>query len=121
LLIVLPVSGNGYQSVIKAMLALEPDLSTIAALTITQQGDTPGLGARIEDPAWQALWAGKQAVDETGQVAITVVRGQAASPNEIDGITGATITSNGVANMLRYWLGEHGFGPFLDRLRQEGL
>lgn len=121
MLVVLPVSGKGYQSTISALLALKPDLQTVAALTITQQGETPGLGARIEDPSWQALWAGKQVADEAGQIVISVVRGQATSPFEVDGITGATLTSNGVANMLRYWLGDHGFGPFLDRLQSEGL
>ena len=121
LLIVLPISGKGYQSTIRAMLALEADLLTVAALTITEQGETPGLGTRIEDTAWQDLWAGKQIADDTGKITISVVRGQATGPYEVDGITGATITSNGVGLMLRYWLGDHGFGPFLARLRREGL
>ncbi len=121
LLIVLPVSGAGYQSTIQAMLALEPDLTTIAALTITEQGETPGLGARIEEQVWQELWLGKQIADETGQIVISVVRGTASGPHQVDGISGATVTSNGIANMLRYWLGDHGYGTFLDRLTSEGL
>lgn len=120
LLIVLPVSGNGYQSTLRAMVALEPDLRTIAALTITEQGDTPGLGARIEDPDWQDKWVGKQVEDDSGEIVISVVRTQAVGPYEVDAISGATVTSNGVANMIRYWMGDHGFGPFLDQLRQEG-
>ncbi len=121
LLVLLPVSGVAYQSTIRAMLALEPDLTTIAALTITEQGETPGLGARIEDADWQDLWAGKQVADASGRIVISVVRGQATQPYEVDGITGATITGNGVTSMLRYWLGDHGFGPFLARLRAEGV
>ncbi len=121
LLIVLPVEGTGYQSTIRAMLALEPDLNTIAALTITEQGETPGIGARVEDPAWLALWPGTQVADENGNIVISVVRGTATGPYEVDAISGATVTSNGVANMLRYWLGDHGYGPFLDRLATEGL
>jgi Na+-transporting NADH:ubiquinone oxidoreductase subunit C len=121
LLIVLPVSGKGYQSTLRATLALSADLTTVSALTITEQGETPGIGARVEDPAWLALWAGKQVADETGKIVVSVVRGQATSPYEVDGISGATITSNGVTGMLRYWLGAHGFGPFLDRLRAEGV
>ncbi|MFQ6549647.1 NADH:ubiquinone reductase (Na(+)-transporting) subunit C [Aestuariibius sp. 2305UL40-4] len=121
LLVVLPVSGTGYQSTIRAMLALEADLNTIAALTITDQEETPGLGARIEDPVWLAQWPGKEIADETGQIEISVVRGQASGPHQVDGLTGATRSSNGVGNMLRYWLGDHGFGPFLDRLAEEGL
>lgn len=118
-LVLLPVSGTGYQSTIHAMLALETDLTTIAALTILEQSDTPGMGARIEEPEWQSLWAGKQISDETGAIVIEVVRGQANTPYQVDGISGATRTGNGVADMLRYWLGEHGFGPFLARLAQE--
>lgn len=120
-LIVLPVSGTGYQSQIEALVALEADLITVAALTITAQGETAGLGARIEDLDWQALWPGREIADESGAIVISVVRGQASGPYEVDGISGATRTGNGVTNMLRYWLGEHGFGPFLTQLRDGGL
>lgn len=117
-LIVLPIGGTGYQSTIYAYLALESDLNTVAALTITEQGDTPGLGSRIENPAWQALWPGKKIADETGAIRISVVRGgQANGPYEVDGITGATRTTSGIANMLHFWLGDYGFGPFLAKLR----
>lgn len=121
LLVVLPVSGVGYQSTLRAMLALEADMKTVAALTILEQGETAGLGARIEDAAWQAQWQGKQISDDSGEIVISVVRGQATSVHEVDGISGASRTGNGVANMLRYWLGDDGFGPFLKRLQQEGL
>lgn len=120
-LIVLPVSGTGYQSRIEALLALEADLRTVAALTITAQAETAGLGSRIENPDWQALWPGREVADDSGEIVIAVVRGQASGPHEVDGISGATRTGNGVTNMLRYWLGEHGFGPFLDSLRDGGL
>lgn len=120
-LVILPVSGTGYQSTIQAMLALEADLTTIAGLTILAQGETPGLGARIEEPAWQAQWAGKQVADVDGTIIVEVVRGEASEPWQVDGISGATRTGNGVADMLHYWLGDHGFGPFLDRLAEEGL
>lgn len=121
LLVVLPVRGAGYQSTISAMLALEADLNTVAALTITEQGETPGLGARIEEPEWQALWPGKQIANEEGEIVISVVRGEATPPYEIDAISGATVTSNGVGNMVRFWMGDNGYGPFLEKLKTEGL
>ena len=121
MLIVLPVYGVGYQSTIRAALAIEADLVTIAALAIVEQGDTPGFGARIEEPDWLAQWPGKKITDETGTVRIELVRGGASTPYEVDGISGATRTSNGLTNILRFWLGDKGFGPFLTRLRQEGL
>ena len=120
-LIVLPVYGAGYQSTVRAALAIEADLVTIAALAIIEQGDTPGFGARIEEPEWLALWPGKKIADETGTVRIELVRGGASTPYEVDGISGATRTSTGVTNILRFWLGDKGFGPFLARLKQEGL
>ncbi|MBO6639930.1 MAG: NADH:ubiquinone reductase (Na(+)-transporting) subunit C [Roseitalea sp.] len=121
LMIVLPVEGTGYQSVIRAMLALESDLNTIAALTILSQDETPGLGSRIEDPQWQAQWPGKQVADADGNIVIEVVRGSASGPHEIDGISGATLTAQGVAGMVTYWMGPHGYGPFLERLEREGI
>ncbi|SDF25984.1 FMN-binding protein [Limimaricola pyoseonensis] len=117
-LVVLPVSGQGYQSRIEALLALEPDLNTVAALAITAQGETPGLGTRITEPDWLALWPGREIADETGAIRIAVTRGDATGPHEVDGISGATRTGNGVANMVRFWMGPWGYGPFLDRLRE---
>ncbi|GHD99720.1 hypothetical protein U879_06235 [Defluviimonas sp. 20V17] len=85
--------------------------------TIFAQSETPGLGARIADPAWQVLWAGRRAVTPSGKIVISVVRGNATGPSEVDGISGATRSGIGVARMVRFWLGPEGFGPFLARLR----
>lgn len=117
-LLVLPIYGSGYQSTIAAYLALEADLVTVAALSIYEQGETPGLGARIEETAWQELWPGQQIADDTGAIRIAVVRDGAVGPYEIDGITGATRTSSAVSNMVRFWLGEWGYGPLLANLRE---
>lgn len=119
-IVVLPVYGTGYQSTIRAYLALSSDLRTIAGLSIYEQADTPGLGSRIADPAWLATWGGRQAVDAEGEVVITVVRG-ADAPFEVDALSGATRSSTGVANMVRFWLGPDGFGPFLSRLAEGEL
>lgn len=116
-LVVLPIYGTGYQSTIRAYLALKGDLNTIAALNIYEQAETPGLGTRITDPAWLALWSGRQIANSTNKIVITVVRGSAANVSEVDGITGATRSTTGVANLVRFWMGEKGFGPFLTRLK----
>ena len=47
-----------------------------------------------------------------------MVRGNASGPNEVDGISGASVTSYAISDMLEFWMGEHGFGPFLDRLKK---
>ncbi len=121
MLIVLPVYGTGYASTIRAMLAMEADLQTVAALTVLEQGETPGLGARIMEPDWQAQWPGTQAVAEDGTPVIEVVKGSASETWQVDALTGATRTSNAVQFLLRFWLGPDGYGPMLDRLRAEGL
>ncbi len=117
-LVVLQGYASGYQSTIRAYLALENDLETIAAISIYDQAETPGLGTRIAEPDWQNRWAGKRVITEDGAVRISLVE---AAPGdfEIDGVTGATRSSMGVVNLVNFWLGEHGYGPYLARLRAE--
>lgn len=119
--VILPVYGQGYQSVIRAFLALEGDLNTVAGLTITEQGETPGLGANIATDSWQGKWPGTLLADDTGTIRVSVVKGGAEPPFEVDAITGATRTSNGVENMIRFWVGPDGFGPVLEALRAGDL
>jgi Na+-transporting NADH:ubiquinone oxidoreductase subunit C len=116
-LIVLPVHGTGYQSTLYGYLALRGDGNTVAALNFYKQGETPGLGTRITEPAWQALWPGKRLADASGAIRIGVVKGSGTGPHEVDGITGATRTGTGVTNLLRFWLGDYGFGRFLERVK----
>lgn len=117
--IILPVRGVGYQSALYAYLALSSDTSEILALKFYQQGETPGLGSQIQNPAWEALWSGKQVYDEAGNVSIRVGKASLGS-NRIDAISGATRTSTGVDRLIRFWLGEFGFGPYLNRVREGG-
>ena len=122
-LLILPVRGSGYQSPLYGYLALEGDTSTVVALKFYEQGDTPGIGSRIQDPSWEALWPGKQIYDDTGAVRIGVARGSVSPGSDdarhmVDGISGATRTSQGVHGLLRFWLGDFGFGPYLERVRR---
>lgn len=118
-LVILPVRGAGYQSTIKGYLALRGDLNTVAALTFYEHGETPGLGARIEEKDWQAEWPGKQVADAEGVIRIEVIEGAGPGIHEVDAISGATRTSDGVTQLLRFWLGPDGYGPYLDRRRSE--
>lgn len=118
-LVVLPIRGAGYQSVLKGYLALRGDLDTIAMLTFHEQNETPGMGARISEKSWQALWIGKQVADADGAIRIRAVRGEGTGIHEVDGISGATRTVNGINNLLRFWLGPDGYSPYLARLKME--
>ncbi len=117
-LLILPILGSGYNGPIRAMLALRGDMNTIAGLTITDQSETPGLGARIEEAEWQSQFAGKQIADDKGTLRFSVARASANTEYEVDGITGATRTSNAITRMVRFWVGPEGYGPLIDAVRR---
>ena len=123
-LIVLPIVGKGLWSTMYGFLALEGDLNTIRGITYYQHGETPGLGGEVDNPRWKAKWVRRKVYDEQWNPAIRVIKGSAGSveeaPYEVDGLSGATLTSRGVSAMLKHWLGDEGYGPFLKKLRQEG-
>ena len=123
--IILPVHGYGLWSTLYGFLALEPDANTVAGLGFYEHGETPGLGGEVDNPKWKALWEGKKLYDGQGDVEIQVIKGtvEANTPDaeyKVDGLAGATLTSKGVSNLLRFWVGENGFGPYLKRMRQGG-
>lgn len=117
-LVLLPVSGTGYGGRIDAILALQGDMRTIAGLAVIGHSETPGLGARITEPAWLAKFPGTRAVDDTDTTRFAVARGAASTEFEVDGITGATRTGTGIAQMVRFWLGPDGYGPLLAAIRR---
>jgi len=117
-LAILPIMGAGYVGPISAMLAMRGDMTTIAGMTVTEQEETPGLGARIEEPAWQASFAGTRVADEQGNIRFNVAHGPATGAFEVDGITGATRTSNAVGRMVRFWVGPDGYGKVMDAIRR---
>jgi Na+-transporting NADH:ubiquinone oxidoreductase subunit C len=121
--VILPVYGQGLWSTMYGYLSLEADGRTIRGLRFYQHAETPGLGDQIERADWLAEWPGKQLFDAAGDLRIEVVRGQASEGadaiHQVDGLSGATLTGRGVSNLLRYWTGPHGFGPYLQKIHDE--
>lgn len=117
-LAILPISGSGYNGPINAILALAADMTTIAGLAITEQSETPGLGARIEEPAWLSQFPGTKVADASGDIRFAVARGASGNEYEVDGITGATRTSNAITRMVRFWLGPDGYGPLISAIQR---
>lgn len=119
--LVLPIQGYGLWSTMYGYLALKADASTISGITFYEHGETPGLGGEIDNPRWQARWLDRTVFDDSGRVALRVVKsatGPAATdPHRLEGISGATITSRGVSNTVQFWLGPDAFGPYLAKLR----
>ena len=120
--VILPIKGYGLWSTLHGFIALEGDLNTVAGLGFYEHAETPGLGGEVDNPRWKALWPGKRVYDEAGEVGLRVIKGKVdnARPeaaHQVDGLSGATLTSRGVDNLIHYWLGEQGFAPFLVNLR----
>jgi len=123
--VVLPVYGKGLWSTMYGFIALDRDLRTVRGFAFYEHGETPGLGGEIDNPAWKKLWRGKKVYDRDGTLRIEVLKGQvdrdsADAIYQVDGLAGATLTARGVSNLLRYWLGENGYRPFLELLKGEG-
>ena len=123
--LILPVEGYGLWSTLYGYIALEKDANTVAGITFYEHGETPGLGGEVDNANWKAKWPGRQVFDEEGEVALHLVKGSAGSasehPHEVDGLSGATLTTNGVTNLVHFWLGPDGFGPYLDKYESTAL
>ena len=118
---ILSVRGKGLWDEIWGNIALEADLSTVAGASFDHKGETPGLGAEIKDnPAFPRQFEGKKLYNDNGEfVSITVRKGGARDPlHDVDGISGATVTGDGVTKML--YQGLQKYEPYLQSVRKEG-
>jgi Na+-transporting NADH:ubiquinone oxidoreductase subunit C len=123
--VVIPVRGYGLWGTLLGYLAFEGDLETIAGLGFYFHKETPGLGGEVDNPNWKALWPGVVAFDESGAPSVKLVKtrsaaGSAAAAHEVDALSGATLTTKGVENLVRFWTGEYGFGSVLANLKTTG-
>jgi len=122
-MLILPIEGAGLWSTLYGFIALASDTTPIEAITYFQPGETPGLGGEVDNPSWKALWSGRQAFDDNGEIAIEVIKGNAGPPADdpyrVDGISGATITARAVSHLVQFWLADDGFGPYLDHFRAD--
>lgn len=121
-MIVLPIHGKGLWSTLYGFIALNSDTRTIKGIGFYQHGETPGLGGEVDNPRWKAQWEGKMAYTSDFEPVIQVIKGtvnpkSSQAKYQIDGLSGATLTSNGVTNLVRYWLGSSGYGTYLEKFR----
>lgn len=119
--LIIPVEGKGLWSTMYGFVALERDANTVAGMTFYQHGETPGLGGEVDNPAWKALWKGRK-IYKDGEPQIEVIKGAAgsasAAPYQVDGLSGATITCRGVTELVRFWMDDEGYGPYIEKFRQ---
>ena len=100
--VVIPLIGMGLWGDIWGYVALEKDMDTVSGIVMAHKGETPGLGAEIATPKFQAHFAGKKLFKSGEFVSVSLRKGGAKDPeHEVDGISGGTKTSDGVTAMLR--------------------
>lgn len=123
--IIVPVHGYGLWSTLYGFVALEKDANTVAGFGFYQHGETPGLGGEVDNPKWKGQWPGKKIYDfEVGdEPKLELIKGSVdvskpGAEYKIDGLSGATLTSRGVTNLIHFWLGDNGFRKYLDRVRE---
>ena len=123
---ILPISGKGLWSTIYGYLALEPDVNTVKGITFYQHGETPGLGGEIVKDWFRNNFIGKKIYSPEGKlISVTVVKGKVAGKipeseqyHYVDGISGSTLTGNGVNNFLKEDLKK--YEPFFNKIRSNG-
>ncbi|MDP2901595.1 MAG: Na(+)-translocating NADH-quinone reductase subunit C [Methylovulum sp.] len=135
--IILPVNGYGLWSTLYGFLSLDADGQTVQSINFYDQAETPGLGGEVVNPNWRALWKGKKVYAESdlpsmekgliaeadmGEPALSLIKGvvdnnKPGSQYQVDGLAGASLTSTGVTNLIRYWMSKEGFAPYLSKVR----
>ncbi len=117
--VILPIHGYGLWSTLYGFIALEENGNDIFGLQFYSHAETPGLGAEVDNPRWKSMWSGKRLADDAGELQITVAKAAPAAGADfhVDALAGATLTSVGVDNLVRFWMGEAGFAPFLENLK----
>ena len=115
--VILPIHGYGLWSTLYGFIALEENCNDIFGLQFYQHAETPGLGAEVDNPKWRAQWNGKKLNNNKGDLMIEVAKTVNYKEHHIDALAGATLTSNGVDNLVKFWMGESGFKKFLVNLK----
>ena len=117
---VIPVYGNGLWGPINGFIAINGDKRTVFGAYFNHESETAGLGAEIKDnKAWQDLFKGKHLFsgNDTQNIALAVKKKVENPSTQVDAVTGATLTSNGVTEMLQTKKG--GLQPYVKFLNSK--
>lgn len=119
---IMPMYGAGLWGPIWGYISVNTDGATIYGAYFAHQGETPGLGAEIEKPAFSGQFAGKHLIIDGSFAPISVIKAGMAAPqgsDYVDGISGGTITSKGVGAMIDNCLSP--YAAFLSKLSEKSI
>jgi Na+-transporting NADH:ubiquinone oxidoreductase subunit C len=117
---IIPVRGKGLWGPIWGYISLEEDMNTVYGVSFGHKSETPGLGAEIETAHFQNQFTGKKILDENGKfISVKVIKGSgsANNPHGVDAISGATVTSTGVSEMIQRTV--ENYIPYFERIKKE--
>ena len=122
---IFPVEGKGLWSTMYGFLALSDDFRTVLGMGFYDHGETPGLGGEITNPKWLASFNGKNAFDAGMIPRLEVIKGEVdpesdSAKYQMDGLSGATLTTKGVDKLIKFWLSEEGYLPFVKSCLEKG-
>ncbi|MDN5211209.1 NADH:ubiquinone reductase (Na(+)-transporting) subunit C [Fulvivirgaceae bacterium BMA12] len=118
---IFPLFGNGLWDKIWGYIAVSPDLTTVKGIAMDHKGETPGLGARITDKEVKDRYKTKKLFDANGNlVGIEMKKGERGDPSlfgehEVDGMSGATLTGNGVNDMILKYI--QFYQAYIDKIK----
>ncbi len=118
--VILPFYGQGLWGTMYGYLAVAGDGDTVMGVKYYSHNETPGLGGEIENPKFTQKWIGKKLYDASGAPVFAVVK-NASGDHQVDALSGATLTSNGVTNSVKFWTDSMGYGPYLQRIKKGGI
>lgn len=122
---ILPIKGYGLWSTLYGFISLESDLNTVSGFAFYEHAETPGLGGEVDNPKWKALWPGKKVYGENDDLKIAVIKGKVSpgatdAQHKVDGLSGASLTTRGVHNLVQFWMGDMGYKKFISNLKNGG-
>lgn len=112
-----PAQGKGLWSTVHSFVGLQSDMATIRGITFFDHGETPGLGGECSKPWFQQNFRGKKLWDDGEPVKLMIAKGEAEpeTPYNVDGMSGATITGNGIEKFVNLTFREYNEAVFSEK------
>ena len=116
---VVPIEGYGLWDLMKGYIALDTDLNTVKGISFYEHKETPGLGARVEEDWFKEQYIGKKILGDSGELtSITIAKGVSpGGPHDVDGISGATLTGDGINEFMARNLAT--YEPYFKTMRKQ--